>query len=249
MSEKTNILSIQDLHISFAGAQVFTAVDGVSFELQKGATLAIVGESGSGKSLTALSIIGLLSPDAIQKGSIRLTTANNTIEISEHAEALRGSEIGMVFQEPMSSLNPVMKIGKQVAEAIILHQKVNEREAKKIAIEWLVKVQLPDPGSIYDRYPHQLSGGQKQRVMIAMAMCNHPVLLIADEPTTALDVTVQKEVLELMATLQKEQGTAMIFITHDLALAAQIADKVMVMQHGKVMEQGSAKDVLTNPLY
>jgi len=248
MPEKTTILSVENLRISFAGVQTFAAVDGVSFQLEQGQTLAIVGESGSGKSLTALSLIGLLPPVAEQTGSIQLTTDKGTFDIRENGHDLRGNEIGMVFQEPMSSLNPVMKIGKQITEGIMLHRQVKEQEAKKIATDWLAKVQLPDPAEIYKRYPHQLSGGQKQRVMIAMAMCNHPVLLIADEPTTALDVTVQKEVLELMATLQKEQGTAMIFITHDLALAAQIADEVLVMQQGKVMEQGKAEQVLKSPV-
>lgn len=249
MPEKDSILSVQGLNVSFRAQQTFTAVDGVSFQLQKGQTLAIVGESGSGKSLTALSLMGLLPPNAIQLGEIQLTTKNGLHNVKDSAETLRGSAIGMVFQEPMSSLNPVMQIGKQITEAIILHQHKKEHEAKRVAIDWLAKVQLPNPTDIYNRYPHQLSGGQKQRVMIAMAMCNNPVLLIADEPTTALDVTVQKEVLDLMATLQEEHDTAMIFITHDLALAAQIADEVMVMQQGKVMEQGAAKNVLNNPAH
>lgn len=249
MEGKDTILSVQDLNVSFAGVQTFIAVHDVSFLLKKGQTLAIVGESGSGKSLTALSLMGLLPPNAIQRGSIQLTTHNGIRDIKDNAATLRGNAMGMVFQEPMSSLNPVMQIGRQITEAIVLHQHKSEQEAKVIAIDWLTKVQLPNPAEMYSRYPHQLSGGQKQRVMIAMAMCNNPVLLIADEPTTALDVTVQKEVLDLMATLQEEQGTAMIFITHDLALAAQIADEVMVMQQGKVMEQGRAKDVLNNPAH
>jgi len=243
------ILNVEGLRISFGGQQVFTAVDDISFSIEKGKTLAIVGESGSGKSLTALSLMGLLPTNAHVSGKIKLTTKDSILEINENTSwnNIRGDKMGMVFQEPMSSLNPVMTIGRQITEAIVLHQHVSERQAKAIAVSWLVKVQLPQPENIYERYPHQLSGGQKQRVMIAMAMCNNPALLIADEPTTALDVTVQKEVLELMADLQKDYGTAMIFITHDLALAAQIADEVMVMQKGKAVEQGSAKEVLVHP--
>ncbi len=243
------ILKVEDLQISFGGAQTFTAVDDVSFEVESGKTLAIVGESGSGKSLTALSLMGLLPSNATISGKIQLTTKEGVFEINENTswDTIRGQKMGMVFQEPMSSLNPVMAIGRQITEAIVLHQQVSERQAKALAISWLAKVQLPNPERLYDRFPHQLSGGQKQRVMIAMAMCNNPVLLIADEPTTALDVTVQKEVIELMAGLQKDYGTAMIFITHDLALAAQIADEVMVMQKGKAVEKGSAKDVLVHP--
>jgi peptide/nickel transport system ATP-binding protein len=243
------ILKVEDLQISFGGAQTFTAVDDVCFEVESGKTLAIVGESGSGKSLTALSLMGLLPANATVSGKIQLTTKEGVFEINADTawDTIRGQKMGMVFQEPMSSLNPVMAIGRQIAEAIVLHQQLSERQAKALAVSWLAKVQLPNPEKIYERYPHQLSGGQKQRVMIAMAMCNNPVLLIADEPTTALDVTVQKEVIELMSGLQKDYGTAMIFITHDLALAAQIADDVMVMQKGKAVEQGSAKEVLVHP--
>lgn len=249
MQEQQTVLSVEGLRISFAGNQSFTAVDNIAFQLKKGETLAIVGESGSGKSLTALSLMGLLPGNAIQTGRIELATKDGRFDVnSEAITTLRGKAIGMVFQEPMSSLNPVMQVGKQIAESVVLHQQVSEKRAKEITIDWLAKVQLPQPKELYNRYPHQLSGGQKQRVMIAMAMCNNPVLLIADEPTTALDVTVQKEVLELMADLQREHGTAMIFITHDLALAAQIADKIMVMQQGKAVEQGNAKEVLLNPV-
>lgn len=245
---KSNVLSVADVSITFAGMQQ-PVVDAVSFALQQGETLAIVGESGSGKSLTALSLIGLLPATATQTGTIHLTADSKVFDVNNTAvvQQLRGKQIGMVFQEPMSSLNPVMPIGRQIAESIMLHGGLPERQAKALTIEWLGKVQLPKPDEIYHRYPHQLSGGQKQRVMIAMAMCNNPVLLIADEPTTALDVTVQKEVLELMAALQRQHGTAMLFITHDLALASQIADSILVMNRGKVVEQGEAKRVLTNP--
>lgn len=249
MSDSNTILTVSNLRISFGGPQVFTAVEDISFSIEQGKTLAIVGESGSGKSLTALSLMGLLPSNAIVSGNIQLRTKEGVFEINEntHWNNIRGEKMGMVFQEPMSSLNPVMTIGRQLTETILQHQQLNEKQAKALAINWLVKVQLPQPEKIYSRYPHQLSGGQKQRVMIAIAMCNNPALLIADEPTTALDVTVQQEVIDLMAALQKDFGTAMIFITHDLALAAKIADDVMVMQKGKVVEQGSAKEVLTAP--
>ncbi len=243
-----NIIQATNLKISFGD---FVAVNGISFAIAQGKTLAIVGESGSGKSLTALSLMGLLPKGAAISGSLQLNTNNQahnltTIDNTQWQQ-LRGKEMGMVFQEPMSSLNPVMKIGKQLAEVILTHQQVDKTTAKQQAIEWLRKVQLPNPEKLYERYPHQLSGGQKQRVMIAMAMCNKPVLLIADEPTTALDVTVQQEVIALMRNLQQEHHTAMIFITHDLALAAQIADEVLVMYQGEVMEYGRAEDVLQHP--
>jgi peptide/nickel transport system ATP-binding protein len=254
MADKTNILAVKDLNISFPGAVTFTAVNNISFELEKGSTLAIVGESGSGKSLTALALMGLLPSTASLEGTIDLNSESNSYTLASLTDnnswqAIRGQEIGMVFQEPMSSLNPVMKIGKQLTESIITHQDVSKERAKEIAIDWLRKVKLPNPDRIYKRYPHQLSGGQKQRVMIAMAMCNHPVLLIADEPTTALDVTVQMEVIQLMQDLQQQTGTAMIFITHDLALAATIADKVLVMYKGEAVEYGDTKQVLKNPVH
>lgn len=243
-----HIIQATNLNISFGD---FVAVKGISFAIEQGKTLAIVGESGSGKSLTALSLMGLLPKGATIAGSLQLHTNNKAYNLtdtdSKQWQQLRGKEMGMVFQEPMSSLNPVMKIGRQLAEVILTHQQADKQTAKQQAIDWLRKVQLPNPEKLYDRYPHQLSGGQKQRVMIAMAMCNKPVLLIADEPTTALDVTVQQEVIALMRNLQQEHRTAMIFITHDLALASQIADDVLVMYQGEVMEYGKAADVLRHP--
>jgi peptide/nickel transport system ATP-binding protein len=245
------ILNVRHLQIAFAGAGPFTAVNDLSFHIEKGKTLAIVGESGSGKSLTALALMNLLPPAATLKGEVFLTVHGKEYNLGARADnnwqKLRGKEIGMVFQEPMSSLNPVMRIGRQLAEAIITHQRVSGNQARQMAIDWLRKVQLPSPETIYNRYPHQLSGGQKQRVMIAMAMCNHPVLLIADEPTTALDVTVQQEIIKLMQTLQREHDTAMIFITHDLTLAATIADEMLVMYKGETMEYDSAAQVLKLP--
>lgn len=246
------ILSVDSLQVAFVGEQRFKAVNKVSFLLQEGKTLAIVGESGSGKSLTALSLMGLLPKNAVQTGNIKLNTEEGeyTIHRKLHDttwQHLRGNEIGMIFQEPMSSLNPVKKIGYQLSEVIRQHQKITEGEARQKSIDWLRKVKLRNAEAMYSRYPHELSGGQKQRVMIAMAMCNNPVLLIADEPTTALDVTVQQEIVKLMKRLQEQQGTAMIFITHDLALAANIADEVLVMYKGEVAEYGPAQRVLESP--
>jgi peptide/nickel transport system ATP-binding protein len=244
------ILEVQNLHIAFGS---FTAVNNLSFSIGKGETLAIVGESGSGKSLTALALMGLLPKEATISGVLDFYV--NTTHYPLHNLPvkqwlqLRGKETTMIFQEPMSALNPVMKIGKQLTEVITAHNNLTSKESKNKSIEWLYKVQLPEPEKIYERYPHQLSGGQKQRVMIAMAMCNNPPLLIADEPTTALDATVQQEIITLMQTLQQQQGSAMIFITHDLALAAQVADKVLVMYKGEVMEYGTVQQVLQSPVH
>ena len=235
------VLTVKDLSISFNGERPFTAVDNISFSIEKGKTLAIVGESGSGKSLTALALMGLLPAAATMQGTLSLTTD------APDSRLIRGKDAGMVFQEPMSALDPVMRIGRQLKEAILVHQKITGTNAKQLAIDWLDKVQLPEPASMYERYPHQLSGGQKQRVMIAMAMCNHPALQIADEPTTALDVTVQQEIIRLMQYLQQEHQSAMIFITHDLALAATIADDVLVMYKGQVAEYGPVTQVLHHP--
>ncbi len=249
MSVQRNILTVDQLKVSFEQNDTFIAVDKVSFKLDKGKTLAIVGESGSGKSLSALSIMGLLPDAALVKGAITLSINDQTHDLIETREVakLRGNVIGMIFQEPMSALNPIMKVGEQLLESIVLHQKLPKQLAKATAIDWLQKVKLPAPEKIFHRYPHQLSGGQKQRVMIAMAMCNDPDLLLADEPTTALDVTVQKEVIALMAELQKEHHAAMVFITHDLNLAASIADDIMVMYKGKVVERGEIQKVISQP--
>lgn len=250
MDTNQQILSVEGLHIRFDG-QPFSTVKDLSFSLGKGETLAIVGESGSGKSLTALALMGLLPKAATTTGSIVLRSAAGTTDLSkltlDSGTTLRGSQVSMVFQEPMSALNPVMKIGRQLQESILAHNNITKPEAKLQAISWLQKVQLPNPEQLYDRYPHQLSGGQKQRVMIAMAMCNHPALLIADEPTTALDVTVQQEIIRLMSYLQQEFNTAMIFITHDLALAATISDQILVMYDGEVQEYGETNLVINAP--
>lgn len=249
MTESNTILNVEQLNISFGDKEVFVAVNDLSFSLEKGKTLAIVGESGSGKSLSALSLIGLLPIEAQVNGKATLYVDEEEYSLNsvERKKGVKGKLIGMVFQEPMSALNPVMKIGKQLKEAIVTHQRISKQEAKALTVDWLGKVKLPQPEKIYDRYPHELSGGQKQRVMIAMAMCNNPSLLIADEPTTALDVTVQREVVLLMKALQKEQGTAMIFITHDLNLAAKTADDLLVMYKGNAVEHGAVHKVLHTP--
>lgn len=244
-------LSVSDLCISFAGTPLFEAVKNVSFDLNRGGTLAIVGESGSGKSLMALSLIGLQPKTANIKGKVTLQTVQeqwSLMSLDEKGwQTLRGNKIGMIFQEPMSALNPIMSVGKQLSECILVHQDLSKKAAKQIAIDWLAKVKLPNPDKIYYRFPHQLSGGQKQRVMIAMAMCCNPLLLLADEPTTALDATVQKEIIALMKALQSESSTAMVFITHDLALAGEIADHILVMYRGACVEYGTTNDILMHP--
>ena len=230
------------------------AVNDISFFLNKGETVGIVGESGSGKSVTSLSAMRLIPspPGIISGGEIVFHKSNgekvDLLQISEEEmRSYRGNDIAMIFQEPMTSLNPVFTCGDQVLEAIMLHQKLNADEAKSLTIELFKKVQLPDPERIFSTYPHQISGGQKQRVMIAMAMSCEPSVLIADEPTTALDVTVQKTILLLMQELQREQDMGILFITHDLGVIAELADKVVVMYKGKIVEQGNVWKIFTNP--
>jgi len=226
----------------------------VSFTLNKGETIGIVGESGSGKSVTSLSAMRLIPspPGIISGGEIIFHqndgTATDLLKISEEEmRKFRGNDIAMIFQEPMTSLNPVFTCGDQVMEAIILHQKLNKKDAKDLTIKLFEEVQLPTPERIFSTYPHQISGGQKQRVMIAMAMSCQPSVLIADEPTTALDVTVQKTILQLMQNLQKEHDMGIMFITHDLGVIAELADKVVVMYKGNIVEQGNVWDIFTNP--
>lgn len=232
-----NIVRIRQLHIRFEGKPPFEAVQDVSFDIAAGQTLALVGQSGSGKSLTSLALMGLLPPNARVTGSITLPgSSDNLLEFDNRSwQQVRGKQVGMIFQEPMSALNPVKTCGAQLVESILAHSSMPLKAAKKLALEWFNRVKLPRPETLLQRYPHQLSGGQKQRVMIAMAMCHHPALLIADEPTTALDVTVQQEIIALMQELQQEYGTAMLFITHDLALARTIADNFLVLEKGKVI--------------
>ena len=248
------LLQIKNLSVDFETEYGSTsAVKNISLEVNKGEIVAVVGESGSGKTVTSLSILQLLqSPSAkYASGEILFSKTGNEqtdlLNLSEQQmREIRGNEIAMIFQEPMTSLNPVQTCGNQVMEAIQLHEKKNKIAARKKTIELFEQVQLPDPGNILERYPHQLSGGQKQRVMIAMAMSCNPSLLIADEPTTALDVTVQKTILQLIKNLQQRHDMGVIYITHDLSLVAEIADKVIVMYKGSVVESGSVKDIFLN---
>ena len=233
---------------------IVKAVNDVSFILNKGETIGIVGESGSGKSVTSLSAMRLIPspPGKISDGEINFYQKNgdlvNLLSISEEKmRTYRGNDIAMIFQEPMTSLNPVFTCGDQVMEAIMLHQNLNKKDAKALTIKLFEEVQLPTPERIFSTYPHQISGGQKQRVMIAMAMSCKPSILIADEPTTALDVTVQKTILELMQNLQKQHEMGILFITHDLGVIAELADKVVVMYKGKIVEQGNVWQIFTNP--
>ena len=250
-----SLLEIKNLVTEFRTEdETVKAVDQISFVLNKGETLGIVGESGSGKSVTSLSVMRLIPnpPGKISGGEIIYHSKNkgpiDLLKLSEkEMRELRGNEIAMIFQEPMTSLNPVFTCGEQVMEAIIIHQKITKKEAKEKTIQLFNKVQLPRPESIFDAYPHQISGGQKQRVMIAMAMSCNPSILIADEPTTALDVTVQKTILDLMRKLQDENDMGIMFITHDLGVIAELADKVVVMYKGKIVEQGSVWDIFSNP--
>lgn len=247
------LLDIKGLDVRFKTEDgPFHALKNVSLSVQRGRITAVVGESGSGKSVTALSILQLLSPNAVYAGGeIIFHQQKESIDLLKQPKILlrrlRGNSISMIFQEPMTSLNPLMRCGEQVAEAIMLHKKCDRKTAREQTIELFFKVQLPDPTGMYKRYPHQLSGGQKQRMMIAMAMSCGPELLIADEPTTALDVTVQKTILELIRSLQQESHMGVIFITHDLGLVSEIADDVVVMYRGEVVERGNVGEVLRQP--
>jgi peptide/nickel transport system ATP-binding protein len=248
-----SLLSIQNLSIQFSNeGEKTVAVKDTSIEIKKGELVAIVGESGSGKSVTALSLLQLLPKQSIVKGKTIFFQKDkqpaDLINLKDKGiNEIRGASIAMIFQEPMTSLNPVFTCGKQVMEVIQLHQKVNAATAKEKTIALFEKVKLPDPAAIINRYPHELSGGQKQRVMIAMAISCNPALLIADEPTTALDVTVQKTILELLKELQIQNNMGIILITHDLGVVADIADKIIVMYKGEIVEQGLTKEVLLQP--
>ncbi|WP_442591083.1 ABC transporter ATP-binding protein [Pedobacter sp. AW31-3R] len=247
------MLNITDLNIQFFDQEKQswnTAVTEVSFSLQKGKILGIVGESGSGKSVTSFSIMRLLDPQNSRiQGQITFNDINLGALSEEEIRHYRGNKIAMIFQEPMTSLNPVFTCGDQVQEAIILHQKISKKAAREKAILLFNEVQLPRPEHIFDTYPHHLSGGQKQRVMIAMALSCNPELLIADEPTTALDVTVQQTILQLLLKLKKERDMAMIFISHDLGVISEIADDVAVMYKGKIVEQGPVSDIFSHPAH
>ena len=247
------LLSVQNLCIDFNTVDKgVTAVKNISFTVAAGEMVAIVGESGSGKSVTALSVLKLLPSKTSVKGKlVFLSKGKDSLDLLEATDkvmtSIRGKDIAMIFQEPMSSLNPLLTCGYQMIEAIQLHEQISSVAAKKRAIDLFKKVNLPFPETIINRYPHQLSGGQKQRVMIAMAISCNPSLLIADEPTTALDVTVQKTILQLIKELQLQMGLGVIFITHDLSMVSEIADSVIVMYQGEIVEQGIASEVLQNP--
>ena len=248
------LLSIQNLSVDFiSGTTRSTAIKNISFSVSKGEIVALVGESGSGKSVTSLSILQLLpSPPAHYASGQILFSEDGTIQTDllqkdrYGLQAIRGNKIAMIFQEPMTSLNPVLTCGAQIMEALLAHKKISKTTAKQKTIEWFEKVKLPNPEAIFNRYPHQLSGGQKQRVMIAMAMCCEPSLLICDEPTTALDVTVQKTILQLIKELQQQSGMGVIFITHDLGVVAEIADRTIVMYKGEIVEQNTVQQIFTN---
>lgn len=247
---KETVLEINDLHTYFnTDDGEVPAVEGVSFKLHKGEVLGIVGESGCGKSVTSLSIMQLIPkpPGKIVKGEILFGDKDLAKQSEKQMKQVRGNEIAMIFQEPMTSLDPLFTIGNQMIEAIRLHQKMNKKEARLKAIQMLDKVGIPRADSIIDEYPHQLSGGMRQRVMIAMAMSCDPDILIADEPTTALDVTIQAQILDLMRQLNEEIGTAILLITHDLGVVAEMCDRVIVMYSGQIVEEGTVREILKDP--
>lgn len=241
------VLSVSNLTVCFAGAPA-NVVDGVSFSVQRGKTLAIVGESGCGKSVTSMALMGLL-PDTAKIAACTSALLDEALlgMPDERLLDVRGNRMAMIFQEPMTSLNPVFTIGEQIAESVIRHQGLSARDARQRALQMLEKVRVPDAAQRLDAYPHELSGGMRQRAMIAMALANDPALIIADEPTTALDVTIQAQILSLIANLQAETGTAMILITHDLGVVAEVADDVMVMYAGRVVESGPVKTLFDDP--
>ncbi|SDW28808.1 ABC transporter ATP-binding protein [Paenibacillus sp. CF384] len=244
------ILSISDLHISFhvRGGEV-QAVRGVDLEINPGESVAIVGESGSGKSVTAQSILRLIPtpPGVYKKGSIEFMGEDLLSKSEKEMESIRGKEIGMIFQDPMTSLNPTLTVGRQITEVLIKHQKMSASDATGRAVELLNLVGIPNAGERVKQFPHQFSGGMRQRVMIAIALACNPRLLIADEPTTALDVTIQAQIMTLMKDLQQKTGTSIILITHDLGIVADMCDRVVVMYAGKVVETGTKQEIFKNP--
>lgn len=249
------LLQIKDLSIGFMQqGKIVPAVNNLNLEVARGEIVALVGESGSGKSVTALSVLQLLAaPPAVYTGGAILFSENGNqpVNLLQHRAILsiRGNKIGMIFQEPMSALNPVMRCGHQVQEVLMQHKGLPAKAAKAAAIQWFEKVQIPDAAAAYNKYPHQMSGGQKQRVMIAMAMCCRPALLLCDEPTTALDVTVQQHILQLIKELQQETGMGVLFITHDLGVVAQIADRTAIMYRGNLLETGTTEQIFKTPAH
>jgi glutathione transport system ATP-binding protein len=253
--EENRLVEVNDLKVHFPlKDQTVKAVDGVSWHINKGETVAVVGESGSGKSVTAMSLMRLTdySGGKIVSGNINFRKENgHVIDLSKESQdnmrAIRGNDISMIFQEPMTSLNPVFTIGMQISEAIIMHQGKTEAEALEMSLEMLKLVRIPEPEKQLSQYPHQLSGGMRQRVMIAMSLSCRPSLLIADEPTTALDVTIQAQILDLIKMLQRDIGMSVMFITHDMGVVAEVADRVVVMLRGKKVEEGPALEIFHNP--
>lgn len=246
------LLEIKDLEVFFKSSQgIVKAVNKANINTRDGKTTAIVGESGSGKSVTSLAIMGLLDKSSIEKisGEINFEGKNLLKSSPEELRHIRGNEISMIFQEPMTSLNPALKVGYQMSEVFRTHFKMDKKTAKEKSIEMIKKVEIPRPEEVYNSYPHELSGGMRQRIMIAMALSSSPKLLIADEPTTALDVTIQKEVLELMKKLKEDMNTSIIFISHDLGVVSDIADYVNVMYAGKLVERAKAEDIFKRPLH
>ncbi len=245
-----NLVEIENLHVKFnTDSGEVNAVNGISFDIKKGETLALVGESGSGKSVTARGIIRLLAENAVisDQTSIKFNGTNINSYSEKEYQNIRGKNISMIFQEPMSSLNPIYTIENQISEVLKIHGKFSDKELKEKCLELLKQVQIPEPESRLSQYPHQLSGGQRQRIMIAIAIANNPDLLIADEPTTALDVTVQTEILKLLQSLQQKYQMSILFITHDLTIVRQISDRVCVMYNGKIKETGITKEIFENP--
>lgn len=245
----SQLLEVENLETKFRTADgKLSAVRNISFSVDKEETLCIVGESGCGKSITSLSIMGLLpSNGEISGGSIHLDEENLTKKTEEEMEQIRGNKLSMIFQEPMTALNPVLTIGYQLREPLMIHKNMSKKEAKKSSIELLDKVDIPNPEEKLAQYPHELSGGMRQRVMISISLACEPSLLVADEPTTALDVTIQAQILDLMSELQTEIGMGVIFVTHDMGVVAEVADRVMVMYAGEVMEVADVESIFENP--
>ncbi len=242
------LLVVEDLHVEFdTGGSTVEAVSGVSLQVRAGETVAVVGESGSGKSVTAMAVLDLLGNGRVSRGRVVWDGRDITNAGSKVMRGIRGNDISIIFQDPMTSLDPLFSIGSQIGEALRLHQNLSRKQARARAIELLGQVGIPDPASKVDAYPHQLSGGQRQRVMITAALACSPRLLIADEPTTALDVTVEAQVLSLIKDLQRETGVALMLITHDMGVVAEMADRVVVFYAGYVVESGTADEVLSDP--
>ena len=245
---ESNLLEVRNLRVDFPTRRgTLIAVDDVSFEIKAGEVLGVVGESGAGKSLTGAAIIGLLEPPGrISGGEVRLAGKRIDNLAQEQIRQIRGREIGMVFQDPLTSLNPLFRVGEQLIETLQTHADLDEKSARKQAIDWLTEVGIPSPEVRIDQYPHQFSGGMRQRVVIALALCANPKLIIADEPTTALDVSIQAQIISLLKRLCREHGTAVMLITHDMGVIAETADRVAVMYAGRLVEIGEARKVIQN---